>query len=140
MDCDYNYEEFELKEWKKIKILDYFEIVKPNKIFQIQNSNEGKFPLISSTSLNNGISKFIDDYSFDGEYLTIARNGNVGFAFVQYGKFGTTSDIIVLRKKENINIHLCAIMITYCLTKKYNYSNKLSLEKLIEEEILIPFN
>ena len=137
----------EVKEWKQIKISDYFDIVKPKKIFKISQTEDGEYPLISSTSLNNGITKYINDYSIElNECLTIARNGSVGYCFYQTGKFGITTDIIIIKLKENLNLNsdlnldlkLFSVLTTYYLTKKYNYSNKISIDKLKNEIINYP--
>ena len=127
----------EIKEWKKLKIGDYFEIMSVKKKF-LKTQPEGKYPLISSSGTNNGISKYINDYSFEGECLTIARNGTVGSCFYQNGIFGITSDVLILTKKRDLNYHIWAMMINYILPKKYSYSNKLTIEKLLNEIILIP--
>ena len=133
-------EEFKVKDWELMKIGDYFDKITPIKIFQISKTENGSIPLISSSGLNNGISKYISDYSYDGECLSIARNGTVGSSFYQNGKIGITTDIILLKKKENntTNYHIWALMINYYLTQKYNYSHKLTIEKLMNEQINIP--
>ena len=134
-----------VKEWNQIKISEYFDIVKPKKIFKISQTENGEYPLISSTSLNNGITKYINEYSVElNECLTIARNGSVGYCFYQTGKFGITTDIIIIKLKENLNsdlkldLKLFSVLTTYYLTKKYNYSNKISIDKLKNEIINYP--
>ena len=130
-----------VKEWKQIKIDDYFDIIKPKKIFKISQTKDGEYSLISSTSLNNGITKYINDYSIElNECLTIARNGSVGFCFYQTGKFGITTDIIIIKLKKDLNLDLklFSVLTTYYLTKKYNYSNKISIDKLKNEIINYP--
>ena len=133
-------ETFKVKEWKQLNIKDNFDIINVSKIFQINNTINGFYPLISSKGFNNGISKYINDYSYEGDCISIARNGTVGSCFVQNGKFGITTDIILLKPKNNnkINLHIWTIMINYYLTKKYSYSNKLTIEKLLNEIINIP--
>jgi len=137
---EYIKENIKIKEWRLLKIDDYFEIIKPIKIFQISKSKDGIIPLISSTSLNNGYIKFINDFSYNGECLSIARNGSVGSCFYQFEKIGITTDIILLKSKENNNIslHIWAMLLNYYLPKKYSYSNKLSKDKLLNEEINMP--
>ena len=132
----------EVKKYEKIKISDYFNIIKPNKIFKISQTKDGEYPLISSTSLNNGITKYINDYSIElNECLTISRNGSVGYCFYQTGKFGITTDIIIIKLKKDLNLDLklFSVLTTYYLTKKYNYSNKISIDKLKNEIINYPF-
>ena len=68
------------------------------------------------------------------------RNGSVGSSFYQTGKIGITTDIIILKSnnKNIINFHIWAMMLNYILLQKYNYSNKLSIDKLLNEIIPIP--
>ena len=120
-----------------LKVDDYFQIITTKK-FKICSSDEGIYPLISSTSVNNGVCKYINDYSYNGECITVARNGSVGASFYHSGYIAVTTDVIILQKKTDIDYHLWAIMLNYCLTQKYSYSNKLSADKLLNEIIPIP--
>ena len=133
-------EDFKIKEWKKIKIDDYFEIVKGYKTFLVSKSQEGIYPLITRSSENNGITKFINDYSLDGEYLTIAPSGSTGATFYQNGKFAVDKMLKVLKLKENkkINLQLFSILCNITLTNKYSYNNGLTIEKLKNEIIEYP--
>ena len=130
----------EVREWKQIKIGDYFDIVKNYKTFQIQNSEDGEYPLITRSALNNGITKYINDYSLDGEYLTIAPSGSSGSTFYHNGKFAVDKMLKVLKLKENkdLDIKLFALMANYYLTKKYTYNNGLTIEKIKNEVISYP--
>ena len=140
---DNDLKKVKLKEWIKVKINDYFVIIKigKSKIFQIKKSQDGIYPLISLSAFDNGIVKFIDLYSIDiTECITIARNGTTGSCFCQNGKFAITTDIIILKLKEDktLDLKLFSILVTYFLTKKYNWSNKLVNKKLTEEIIYYP--
>ena len=72
--------------FKLVRFGDYFEKVKPERIFTIRetNQNSGSIPLLSSTCRNNGIVKYINCYSIDlkEESLVINKNGSVGYCFV----------------------------------------------------------
>ena len=127
----------EIKEWKEIKISDYFETVKV-KPLKISECREGDYPLISSCSGNNGIGKFINTYSIEGEFISVARNGSVGSSFYQNGQISITTDIILLKPLKDINLHLMAMLLNYYLPSKYSYNNKLTINKLMNEIIKIP--
>ena len=127
--------------FKQVKLSDVLEVVKPIKAFQISKTTPGNIPLISSTSTNNGIAKFVNDYNVDMDenYITIARNGSVGCCFVQCGKVAITQDVLICKLLDDtINIHLLAIVLTNKLTSTYSYSNKLTIDKLLEETISYP--
>ena len=137
------FNKIKLKEWIEVKISDYFDIIKISRdnIFQINKSKSGIYPLISSSANNNGIAKFINSYSIDiPECITIARNGSTGSCFYQSGKFGITTDIVILKLKKDkiLDLKLFSVLVTYFLTNKYNWSNKLTYDKLNEEIIYYP--
>ena len=132
--------DLKVKEWKQIKIGDYFDFVKNYKTFQVQNSEDGEYPLITRSALNNGITKYINDYSLDGEYLTIAPSGSSGSTFYHNGKFAVDKmlKVLKLKKDKNLDLKLFSLMANYYLTKKYNYNNGLTIEKIKNEIINYP--
>ena len=123
--------------WKVIRINEYFETVKV-KSLKINECCDGIYPLISSCSGNNGIAKFINTYSIEGEFISVARNGSVGSSFYQNGQISITTDIILLKPLKDINLHLVAMILNNYLPSRYSYSNKLSNDKLMNEIINIP--
>ena len=134
---DYVIENKEVKEWREIKISEYFEVIKCESV-RINECCDGNYPLISSCSGNNGICKFINSYSVEGEFISVARNGSVGSSFYHNGKLSITCDVILLKNIKNINLHLVAMILNYYLPNKYSYGNKLTIDKLMDEIISIP--
>ena len=132
-----NIDKLNIIKWIKIKISDYFEIVKV-KPLKINECEDEEYPLISSSKVNNGICKFINTYSIEGEYISVARNGSVGYSFYQSNKFSITTDIILLKPLKEIDYYLMAILLTEHLHSKYSYSNKITNQKLINEIINVP--
>ncbi len=130
------------KEWRKIKIKDYFEFVTNYKGYQVQKSKPGIYPLITRSGVNNGITKYIDEYSLDGDYITLAPSGTTGATFHQTGKFAVDNNLKVLKLRENvdmkIDLDLFVLLCTYILTKKYNYNNGLTIEKINNTIIYYP--
>lgn len=130
-------------DWKTYKLNDIITIIKPIKTYKINEINDGNIPLISSKSSQNGVTKYVNDYSIDidHEYMTINRNGSVGYVFVQCGKIAITQDVLICDViNKDINIHLLSVLLTNKLTKIYSYSNKLTIEKLKNESIMYPTN
>ena len=134
-----------IKEWKQIKIGDYFELLPPGKIDgNKRNTEEGIYNLVSTGQQNNGIIKNVNVYEYDGEanqYLTVAMYGTTGSTFYQKNKFIVNHNVRVLKPKHKMKeeeINLFALMINYYLTKKYSYSNGLSISKLKNEIINYP--
>ena len=135
-----NLKKIEIKEWKKIKIGDYFDFVDDYKAFYVSKSKEGKYPLITRSKLNNGITKYINDYSLDGEYITIAPSGSTGATFYHNGKFAVDNMIKVMKlKKDNeLDLQLFSIFCNNYLLNRYSYTKGLTKEKINETIINFP--
>lgn len=121
------------KVWKRIKVSDYFDFIKPKKVYKIYESREGQYPLISTSSQNNGVVKYIDDYSYDSneDFLTIARVGSVGSCFIQNGKVAVTNGIIILKpKNKDLDLSILSLILKDHLTQIYYYGNNLTDDKL----------
>lgn len=67
--------------------------------------NEGKYPVYSSQTENNGELGKISTYDFDGEYLTWTTDGaNAGTVFYRNGKFSVTNVCGLLKViKDHLN-------------------------------------
>ena len=130
----------EVKEWKQIKISDYFEIPKLKQVANKDTYESGDYPLISAGATNNGIIKYINHYDYEGEYLTVARTGTAGATFYQNGRFSICTACKLLKplKTNNLNLKLVALLLNYYLTKKYTYSNTIVNNKLLNEIIYYP--
>ena len=125
--------------WKLFRIGDLIELVNVKKRFKVDESEKGIYPLITRTSKDNGITKFINDYSIDFNCFTIAPSGSVGYCFYHEYFISVDGIIKVFKLKEiNINPHLIAMMITNNLTNKYSYTNGLTIDKLLNEIINVP--
>ena len=125
--------------WKLFRIGDLIELVNIKKRFKVDESEKGIYPLITRTSKDNGITKFINDYSIDFNCFTIAPSGSVGYCFYHEYFIGVDGIIKVFKLKEvNINPHLIAMMITNNLINKYSYTNGLTIDKILNETVNIP--
>ena len=129
-----------IKEWKTFKISELLELVIVKKKFKVDGSKEGKYPLITRSGKNNGITKFINDYSIDFNCFTIAPSGSVGYCF--YHPYPIAVDgllkVFKLKPDVDINPHLIALIITNTLINKYSYTNGLTITKIVNEIIKIP--
>ncbi len=66
----------------------------------------GKYPVYSSQTLNNGILGFIDTYDFDGEFLTWTTDGAyAGSVFYRNGRFSITNVCGLLQVIQNNILH-----------------------------------
>lgn len=125
--------------YKTFKISDLFEMKKGNCI--IKKSKSGKYPLISASKLNKGVSKYIDTCNFKKESITVASNGSVGSSFYQEIDFNATSDVIILiprvKLSKNVCIFICKLLEQY--KSKYNYERKWTLNRMKEDTLNIPW-
>ena len=130
---------------RDVKVTDLFEIIGRGKTSTISTLKDGKYPLISCTGHNNGIVRFVDKYDYDGDYITIASNGDAtaGYSFVQHGKFITTAGVLLLKPKDSKLIPILselALAMTMEFRRKYSFNHALSVDRLKSEVIhQLPF-
>ncbi len=127
-----------IKEWKTFKISELLESVIVKKKFKVDGSKEGKYPLITRSGKNNGISKFINDYSIDFNCFTIAPSGSVGYCFYHDYPIAVDGLLKVFKPKTDIDPKLLALIITDKLANKYSYTNGLTIDKILNEIINVP--
>ncbi|EMG87473.1 type I restriction modification DNA specificity domain protein, partial [Helicobacter pylori GAM115Ai] len=66
----------------------------------------GKYPVYSSQTLNNGILGFVDTYDFDGEFLTWTTDGAyAGSVFYRNGRFSITNVCRLLQVIQDNILH-----------------------------------
>lgn len=133
----------------EVKISDLFELIDA-KGYKLKDLNDGSYPLILSGGVNNGISRYVDKFSYDATehpVITNASTGTVGSCFVQYDKFciGESSShpptIIKLKPSHQYlesALGLIAFIMTQKFTQKYSYSTKLNNARLMNETITLP--
>ena len=133
-----------------IKISDIFELEKI-KGYKTSELKDGPYPLIMSKADTNGISKYVDKYSYDTEeqnhskVITVPITGSVGYCFVQSGKFCISDDVppncLKLKPEYQFlqsSLGLLAYLMTQKFTRIYNYSTKLNNARLMNETISLP--
>lgn len=88
--------------WKIERIKDLFKIGRGRVIGQLELIEDGKYPVYSSQTENNGCLGFIETYDFDGDLLTWTTDGaNAGTVFRRSGKFNCTNVCGTLRPIRN---------------------------------------
>ena len=139
-------------EMKEIKFTDMFEYIGRGKC-KANNNEKGEYPLVSASTKNNGIIKYINIYSFGHDEndlnITVAVDGNgAGTCFVQKGKFDCVADVCVIKLKDEWNekinneehMNILVQLMTSQFTKRYNWSYKLNQQRLKDESLMIPFD
>ena len=100
-------------------------------------TNQGKYPVYSSQTVNNGVLGFINTYDFEGEYLTWTTDGmNAGTVFYRKGKFNCTNVCGTLKLKKEFENQIIVKFIAYLLnTKTHKYVIKAANPKLMNKEM-----
>jgi hypothetical protein len=104
-------------------------------------STIGKYPQITSTTINNGQGGFSDN-KIEENAFTISYNGAPGYCFYHWYEFDANSDCIVAKQKFNIPNDYCAIyiaaIITSYLKPRFSYGRKASQSRLKKQYIPLP--
>ena len=139
----------------KNKKFKYFDLTGKNGLFLIQkgerlNKNqrvEGEIPLLTSTSLNNGISNFIDYNSFKESKkifenkITIDMLSNVFYHGYNYFSDDNIHTLILKDKYKNFDNQYVSLFIATLLQNikiRYNYGRQVRLKRLGKETIALP--
>jgi hypothetical protein len=135
----------------------YFNLTGVNGLFNIQkgerlNKNKrinGTIPLLTSTSLNNGISNFIDYETFKDKKkvfenkITIDMLSNVFYHQYTYFSDDNIHTLILKDKYKKYNNQYVLLFIAALLQNisiRYNYGRQVRLKRLENETIALPIN
>ena len=111
--------------WTKFKVSDIAEIGRGCVISakEIAMQSEPLYPVYSSQTSNNGIMGYLDNYAFDGEYITWTTDGaNAGTVFYRNGKFNCTNVCGILKLHSDHDTYFCSLVLGLA-TKKYVSTN-----------------
>lgn len=86
---------------------------------EISQQNDPIYPVYSSQTSDNGIMGYLDDYMFDGEYVSWTTDGaNAGTVFYRNGKFNCTNVCGLLKLKDGFDAKFISLVLAYA-TRKY---------------------
>lgn len=128
---------------RKYKIIgELFEVVKRGKMkLSVDSSTCGKYPIVSSSMYNQGITGYSNSYDYNGLYVSISNTGSTGYCFVQNGKFSATSSVTIVKPIIQCSIKALE-RICYILTRKlnlnYSWNVSLTIGRLNIETVLLP--
>ncbi len=109
------------KEWKEHRVSDIAEIGRGRVISakEIASQNNPQYPVYSSQTSNNGIMGYLDNYAFEGEYITWTTDGaNAGTVFYRKGYFNCTNVCGTLKIHAPFDTYFCSLVLANA-TKKY---------------------
>ncbi|MBU0278565.1 restriction endonuclease subunit S, partial [Gemella sp. zg-1178] len=133
--------------WEIKKVKFYFEITRGRVISKDELDENGKYPVFSSQTENNGIMGYLNTYDFDEvNCITWTTDGeNAGTTFLRSGKYNCTNicGILFIKKEkiEEINLGYCNYIIG--LGNKHTRRKDINGYKIMNNEmkrniILIP--
>ncbi len=111
--------------WATYKIQDIAEIGRGRVIssVEINRQKHPLYPVYSSQTSNNGIMGYLDNYMFDGEYITWTTDGaNAGTVFYRKGKFNCTNVCGTLKIQPKFDCYFVSLVLQQA-TQKYVSSN-----------------
>ena len=129
--------------WGEIQLSSIF-LVSTSKDPNLQNSNKGTTPYISSSAENNGLTAYVDTpASQAANTMTIARNGSVGSTFYQPIPYAASpDDVRILTPREGIQLNLYSALFLKTVIEqekfKYAYGRKLGTKRIEKLIIRLP--
>lgn len=102
--------------WRVKRVKHLFSIGRGRVISQEELENNGRYPVYSSQTNNNGCLGYIDTYDFDCEQLTWTTDGaNAGTIFFRKGKHNCTNVCGTLKLNNKLTIlNFSAYSLGYC--------------------------
>ena len=122
--------------WEQFKIKDIAKIGRGRVISSIEISQQKNptYPVYSSQTSNDGIMGYLDDYMFEGEYISWTTDGaNAGTVFYRNGKFNCTNVCGLLKFRKEFDTHFVSLVLAEA-TKRY-VSINLANPKLMNNTI-----
>ena len=107
--------------WEQFKIKDIASIGRGRVISSIEISQQENplYPVYSSQTSNEGIMGYLDNYMFEGEYISWTTDGaNAGTVFYRNGKFNCTNVCGLLKLRNGFDTHFVSLVLSEA-TKKY---------------------
>lgn len=111
--------------WMTYKIQDIAAIGRGRVIssVEIERQEHPLYPVYSSQTSNDGIMGYLDNYMFDGEYITWTTDGaNAGTVFYRNGKFNCTNVCGTLKIHSKFDCYFVSLVLQQA-TQKYVSSN-----------------
>ena len=115
-----NYNNLFDQSWKEYKISEISVLGRGRVISTIEISKQKRpqYPVYSSQTSNNGIMGYLDDYDFDGEYITWTTDGaNAGTVFYRNGRFNCTNVCGTIKVDKNIDAYFLSVVLQSATAK-----------------------
>jgi type I restriction enzyme S subunit len=129
--------------FKLWKIYQMFEVGRGRVISKEELLDDGKYPIYSSQTKNQGIFGYINTYDFNGNYLTWTTDGaNAGSVFRRKGQFNCTNVCGTLKLRNNNKFSINFLRYSLLLeTKRFvrdDLNPKLMSNVISKIRVLVP--
>ena len=122
--------------WQVKRVKELFEISRGRVIAQTELVDNGKFPVYSSQTQNDGCFGYINTFDYEGSYITWTTDGvNAGTVFLRSGKFNCTNICGTLKQ----NVKYCDIRYLYYslgISTKHNKRIDTNGAKIMSNEMM----
>lgn len=122
--------------WEVRRVKEVFEIGRGRVIGQTELVEDGKYPVYSSQTKDNGCLGFINTFDYEGEYITWTTDGvNAGTVFLRNGRFNCTNICGTLKLKKKNN-HLGFLAYSLQVSTKHNKRIDINGAKIMNNEMM----
>lgn len=131
-------------EWKEFNFNDVFRKIQRGRRLKKDDHIDGDVPYISSTSLNNGIDRFIGNEDKVRKFknnITIANSGSVGSCFYHDYEYIASDHVTALTlDKGDKYIYLFMSTIIKRLEEKYSFNREINDKRIRNERFILPID
>src|SRR5690625_5158643 len=130
------------EEWNMVKVTHLGSLGRGRVISNLEMIDDGKYPVYSSQTKNNGEMGRLNTFDFEGSYVTWTTDGaNAGTVFAREGKFNCTNVCGTIKPLDKTVSHLYLSYALSIETKRYvrlDINPKLMNAEMAQIKVLIP--
>lgn len=127
--------------WQDFKLSDLFNITgsKTTSKHDLEDIGKGIYPFVTTQASNNAVENFYDDYTEEGNVLTV-DSAVIGYCSYQSYKFSASDHVEKLIPKFELNKYLAMFFVTVLNLEqyRYNYGRKASQTRMKQISIKLP--
>jgi type I restriction enzyme S subunit len=124
------------KHWEVKRVKELFDVSRGRVIAQTELIDDGKYPVYSSQTKDDGCLGSINTFDYEGEYITWTTDGaNAGTVFLRRGRFNCTNicGTLKLNKKRN---HIGYLTYSLQVSTKHNKRIDTNGAKIMSNEMM----
>lgn len=124
------------KHWEVKRVKELFDISRGRVIAQTELIDDGKYPVYSSQTKDDGCLGYINTFDYEGVYITWTTDGaNAGTVFLRSGRFNCTNicGTLKLNKKSN---HVGYLAYALQVSAKHNKRIDTNGAKIMSNEMM----